>query len=168
MYGKDSEFKAYSRHCTFWSMINLEYNIIKLWCLARILSVSNPSQMFNKVLNTTRICRDSPYKYNGSYLLKVNSGNNRAAMCEICSKLTIKTPERRQWRRSKVFIVNFQQISHIAARKHSSSIKFRGFLAFLKIWYQNNFNQKTLQYLFFCQLCLVSYSIDLIAVTIAK
>ena len=29
----------------------------------------------------------------------------------ICSKLTIKTPERRQWRRSGVFTVNFEQIS---------------------------------------------------------
>ena len=35
-------------------------------------------------------------------------------MFEICSKLTIKTPERRQERRSGVFIVNFKQISHIA------------------------------------------------------
>ena len=35
------------------------------------------------------------------------------AMCEICSKLTIKTPEQRQWRRSGAFIVNFEQISHI-------------------------------------------------------
>ena len=36
--------------------------------------------------------------------------NNRAARtrCEICSKLTIKTPERR----SGVFIVNFEHISH--------------------------------------------------------
>ena len=30
---------------------------------------------------------------------------------KICSKLTIKTPERRQWRRSGVFTVNFEQIS---------------------------------------------------------
>ena len=31
---------------------------------------------------------------------------------KVCSKLTtIKTPERRQWRRSGVFIVNFEQIS---------------------------------------------------------
>ena len=28
------------------------------------------------------------------------------------SKLTIKTPERRQWRRSDFFIVNFEHISH--------------------------------------------------------
>ena len=29
-----------------------------------------------------------------------------------CSKIT-KTPERRQWRRSDVFIVNFEHISHL-------------------------------------------------------
>ena len=38
--------------------------------------------------------------------------NNRT-WCEICSKLTIKIPERRQWRRSSVFIVNFGYISHL-------------------------------------------------------
>ena len=32
---------------------------------------------------------------------------------KICSKLTIKTPERRQWRRSGVFTVNFEQISFL-------------------------------------------------------
>ena len=31
----------------------------------------------------------------------------------MCSKLLIKTPERLHWRRSGVFIVNFEQISHI-------------------------------------------------------
>ena len=31
----------------------------------------------------------------GTYLLKVNNGNTRT-ICEICLKLTIKTPERRQ------------------------------------------------------------------------
>ena len=29
-------------------------------------------------------------------------------MCEICSKLTIKTPERHHWGRSGVFIDNFE------------------------------------------------------------
>ena len=33
----------------------------------------------------------------GIYLLKVNDRNTRTR-CEICSKLTIKTPERRHWR----------------------------------------------------------------------
>ena len=46
------------------------------------------------------------------YLLKVNNRNTRVR-CEICSKLTIKIPERRQWRRSDVFIVNFEHISHL-------------------------------------------------------
>ena len=35
----------------------------------------------------------------GKYMFKVNNRNTRT-MCEICSELTIKTPEQRQWRRS--------------------------------------------------------------------
>ena len=35
--------------------------------------------------------------------------------CEICSKLTIKTPKRSQWRRFAVFIVNFEHISHLCS-----------------------------------------------------
>ena len=46
------------------------------------------------------------------YLFKVNNRNTRNR-CEISSKLTIKTPERRRRRRSGVFIVNFEHISHI-------------------------------------------------------
>ena len=38
--------------------------------------------------------------------------------CEICSKLKIRTPER--WRRSGIFIVNFEHISHL-----SSSVSIR-------------------------------------------
>ena len=34
-------------------------------------------------------------------------------MCEICLKLIIKTPERRQSRRSGVFVVKFEQFSNI-------------------------------------------------------
>ena len=48
----------------------------------------------------------------GIYLLKVNYGNTRAR-CEMCLELTIKTTERRQWRRSVVFIVNFHHIPHL-------------------------------------------------------
>ena len=47
----------------------------------------------------------------GIYSLKVNNRNNRTG-CEICSKLTVKTPERRHWHRSGVF-VNFKHISHL-------------------------------------------------------
>ena len=41
----------------------------------------------------------------GFYFLKVNNGNDRR-MCEIWSKLTIKTPE---WRRFGVFIVTLNR-----------------------------------------------------------
>ena len=43
------------------------------------------------------------------YLFKVNNRNTRKRR-EICSKLTIKTPEGHYWRRSGVFIVNFEHI----------------------------------------------------------
>ena len=49
----------------------------------------------------------------GIYLLKINNRNTRARY-EICSKLTINTPERHQEQRSGVFIVNFEYISHLA------------------------------------------------------
>ena len=47
----------------------------------------------------------------GIYLFKVSSRSTRAR-CEICSELAIKTQEGRQWRRSGVFIVNFEHTSH--------------------------------------------------------
>ena len=43
-----------------------------------------------ELLGNTRNCHPA-----GIYLLKVNNGNTRT-MCEICQKLTIKTPERRR------------------------------------------------------------------------
>ena len=46
-------------------------------------------------------------------MFKVNNRNIRTR-CKICSKLTIKIPERRHWRRSIVSIVsivNFEQVN---------------------------------------------------------
>ena len=48
----------------------------------------------------TYYCYNNPTKI---YLIKVNNRNTNKR-CEICSKLTIKTPKRRHWCRS-VFIV---------------------------------------------------------------
>ena len=48
----------------------------------------------------------------GIYLLNVNN-RNTTTRCEIFPKLTIKTPERRYWRRSGVFFVKFKPISHL-------------------------------------------------------
>ena len=44
------------------------------------------------------------------YLLKVSKRNARTR-CEIFSKSTIKTPQRRHWHGSDVFIVNCEHIS---------------------------------------------------------
>ena len=49
----------------------------------------------------------------GNYMFTVNNRNAKTR-CRICSKLTIKTPERRNWNRPGVFIVNSEHISHLA------------------------------------------------------
>ena len=46
------------------------------------------------------------------YLFKVSNRNARKSY-EICSKLTIKTPELRHGRCPGVFIVNFEHILHL-------------------------------------------------------
>ena len=43
------------------------------------------------------------------YLFQVNTRKR----CKICSKLSIKTSERRHYRRSGVFIINFEHISYL-------------------------------------------------------
>ena len=47
------------------------------------------------------------------YLFSRRSNRITRKRCKTCSKLTIKAPERPQWRRSAVFIVNFEHISDI-------------------------------------------------------
>ena len=68
-----------------------------------------------KVSLTLELVIDFPYSCAfpaGINLLKVNNRSTRTR-CEICSKLTIKTPERRYWRRFGVSIFNFEHISHL-------------------------------------------------------
>ena len=80
-------------------------------------------------------------------------------MCEIYSKLIMKTPEprktpeRRQWRRSGVFIVNFEQISHIALRiwvreNPYSGLFFHSIYANIWIWiFLHNVKEKFIKVL---------------------
>ena len=72
----------------------------------------------------------------GIYLLKVNKRNTRARG-EICSKLTIKKPTRRQWCRFGVFIVNFEHISHLCSS--ASIVKLEHVIAG---WYSNSKTMK--------------------------
>ena len=52
------------------------------------------------------------YTSAGIYLLRVNNRITRTS-CKMCSKVIIKTPERRKLHRSGVFIVSFLHISHL-------------------------------------------------------
>ena len=86
------------------------------------ISIENNGGNMNKNDDSENMRRENVYCnffgiYNAdnpvdNYMFKVNN-NNTKTRCEICSELTIKTPERRQWRRSGVFIVNFEHISHL-------------------------------------------------------
>ena len=69
---------------------------------------------FFRVLGNTGITFNKLFmlKQVGNYMLKVNNRSTRTR-CEICSELTIETPERHQWRHSGIFIVNFEHISHL-------------------------------------------------------
>ena len=94
---KDLKWKRRLEHVRFYSKNSKSLNLV-LWFL-------NLSLWFSCLLYL------SSHQFPASiYLLKVNNRKNRTR-CEICSKLTIKTPERRQWGRSGVFIVNFEQAS---------------------------------------------------------
>ena len=50
---------------------------------------------------------EKTFDWSDIYLFKINNGKT-IAMRELYSKLTIKTPERRHWRRFGVFIVSFE------------------------------------------------------------
>ena len=74
----------------------------------------------------------------GNYMFKANNKNTRTK-CEICSKLTIKIPERRRWHIctyftpcSSVFIVNFEKVD--AGRANAVNL--------LKV--SSNYNKTTL------------------------
>ena len=87
-------------------MLTLTFHIIQN---QNLILQRNVSSLQNSTIFSTTIMTKDPVSI---YLLKVNNRNTRTRS-EICSKLTIKTPERRQWRRSGVFIVNFEHISHL-------------------------------------------------------
>ena len=58
------------------------------------------------VKHTQAIRQQQPRNYQ-------NNDENTRIMFQIWSKLTIKTPQRRQLRRSNVFLDNSEQIFHI-------------------------------------------------------
>ena len=95
----------------FTKFLGTPFFIEHLWTTALMFDkvLLNPficsTYFWHSLLNAHDECTE--YSPANIYLFKVN---NRITWkkCEIWSKLTIKTPERSPWRRSGVFIVNFE------------------------------------------------------------
>ena len=71
--------------------------------------IVNPVSLHPVIQNLLQRCRSFYYPAD-IYLLKVNNGNTRTR-CEICPKLTVKTPEHSGC--PGTFIVSFEHISHL-------------------------------------------------------
>ena len=72
------------------------------WKTKLILFLSKHQRIVRKTrFKYIWVCSGEPIPAN-IYLFKVNN-RNITKRCEICSKLTIKTPTRRHWRRSEFF-----------------------------------------------------------------
>ena len=73
--------------------------------------------MSDSIKNVKFICHTFHVNVSGwkeaADLLVQSSNLNTKERWEISPKLTVKTPERRHWRLSGVFIVNFEHISRI-------------------------------------------------------
>ena len=69
--------------------------------------------MLETISREIRISRRTALSQPAFTCLKLIEARSTRTRCEICSKLTMKIPERRQWRRSGIFIVNFEHISHL-------------------------------------------------------
>ena len=79
---------------------------------SRLLLTRQIFIQWSQNLLSVRVLRTSGNYPAGNCMFEVNKWNTRTR-CEIRSTLTIKTPDQRQWRRSGVFIVNFEQIAHL-------------------------------------------------------
>ena len=86
-----------------------EWQVLKWFLSKLILNLNNSYIVFRYLPKWTLVFARIPA---GNYMFKVHSKNSRTKF-EICSKLTIKIPERRQWCRSGIFVVNFERISHL-------------------------------------------------------
>ena len=78
------------------------------------ITIIETNDIYQNLLLLLKVLRYLPA--NIFNLFKVNNRNTRKRCeihVEICSKSTIKTSERRHWRRSGVFTVSFEHISHL-------------------------------------------------------
>ena len=106
---RQSPFKSIQQHKKP-AMLLLMKDFITGVFLGIFKTFKNSNFSGHMKMTTSQLCFDG---YPTSiYLFKVKNRNTRTR-CGICSKLAIKIPERRQWCRSGIFIVNFEHISHL-------------------------------------------------------
>ena len=92
----------------FWLFLIVFHN--KIWCLLWFLRLYNFYGLFMAYLSWGNV-----RLYFGAaiiHLFKFNDRNTEKR-CKICSQLTIKAPERRQWRLPCLYCFKFEQISHL-------------------------------------------------------
>ena len=95
------------------AILRLDLLIFFLFGLKLIFSPGIPSDKNSWVMTSSNSTSQmNLFNYPANiYLFKVNNGNRKR--CEICSRLTIKTPERHQCRGFGVFTNNCEHISHL-------------------------------------------------------
>ena len=90
--------------CPYFSLTPAKLHFCEVWEM-------NSDQFFCRA-SQSQCSEAEAHTPAGIYLFKVNNRNTRT-LREICSKLKIKTPERRHWPCSGVFIVNFEHTSRL-------------------------------------------------------
>ena len=99
-----------------WHRFNVDHHCVKYQKFTGFLGVETKNFHTRKlgeitVFYTAKESRAGSFPAS-IYLSKVNN-RNTWIMCEICSKLIIKTSERHHSTHCNIFIVDFEQISHV-------------------------------------------------------
>ena len=111
---------------------------ISFW--VKIYNFTSVSVSYNCWHDTTRNethCRC--YSPAGNYMFKVNNRNTRTR-CEICSKLTIKTPERRQgslrslWQKWSFISYDTISCKHYPKWSHMKGTSIHAFISSKQKW----------------------------------
>ena len=106
---KNGNNKQVHRKCNL-----LQFQPFSMFCMLLCLD-PNRCKKYHVIISTQKQvsseteCTSAGSNPAGIHMFKMNQRNTRTR-CEICSKLTIKTPECR----SGVLIFNFEHISHLA------------------------------------------------------
>ena len=99
-----------------------QLSIFKIGCLKKFQSFAKIFVFifYHHILNLEQNVLTIHCKIKPWYLLKVTNNKNTGTRCEMCSKLTIRTPERSQWRRSVLLLtLNMQLLTGIECFKES-------------------------------------------------